>query len=92
MRCVIVPLFLLFCFVFAFVFMPLLELVDVPLIFFCSADHVPDWQPRILLGMVEARWHSVENTYTCIINHGKYESRAYNGVKFPPIYVTPRTS
>ena len=30
--------------------------VDVPLIFSCSADHVvPDWQPRILLGMVEAR-------------------------------------
>ena len=24
--------------------------VDVPLIFFCPADHVPDWQPRILLG------------------------------------------
>ena len=23
--------------------------VDVPLIFFCPADHVPDWQPRILL-------------------------------------------
>ena len=35
------------------------SLVDVPLIFFCSADHVPDWQPRILLGMVEAR--SVNN-------------------------------
>ena len=29
--------------------------VDVPLIYFCPADHVPDWQPRILLGMVEAR-------------------------------------
>ena len=27
--------------------------VDVPLIFSCIADHVPDWQPRILLGMVE---------------------------------------
>ena len=31
------------------------SLVDVPLIFFCPADHVSDWQPRILLGMVEAR-------------------------------------
>ena len=31
------------------------SLVDVPLIFFCPADHVPDWQPRVLLGMVEAR-------------------------------------
>ena len=24
-------------------------LVDVPLIFFCPADHVPDWQPRIII-------------------------------------------
>ena len=31
------------------------SLVDVPLIFICPADHVPDWQPRVLLGMVEAR-------------------------------------
>ena len=31
------------------------SLVDVALIFFCPADHVPDWQPRILQGMVEAR-------------------------------------
>ena len=31
------------------------SLVDVPLFFFCPADHVSDWQPRILLGMVEAR-------------------------------------
>ena len=32
--------------------------VDVPLLFSCSADHVvvvPDWQSRILLGMVETR-------------------------------------
>ena len=29
--------------------------VDVPLIFFCTAIHVPDWQPRMLLGIVEAR-------------------------------------
>ena len=26
--------------------------VDVPLIFSCPADHIPNWQPRILLGMV----------------------------------------
>ena len=31
------------------------SLVDVSLIYFCPADHVPDWQPRIVLGMVEAR-------------------------------------
>ena len=28
-------------------------LVGVPLTFACSADHVSDWQPRILLGMIE---------------------------------------
>ena len=40
------------------------SLVDVPLIFFCLADHVPDWQPRILLGMVEARSVNVKKTTT----------------------------
>ena len=43
---------------------------DVPLIFSCPADHVPDWPPRILLGMVicvttyivEARSVSMKNT------------------------------
>ena len=29
-----------------FVFVCSLELKDVPLIFFCPADHVTDWQPR----------------------------------------------
>ena len=38
--------------------------VDDALIFFCPADHVPDWQPRILLGMVEARSVSVKKTTT----------------------------
>ena len=38
--------------------------VDVPLIFFCPADHVPDWQPRILLGMVEVRLVNVKKTPT----------------------------
>ena len=36
--------------------------VDVPLIFICPEDHLPDWQPRILLGMVEARSVSVKKT------------------------------
>ena len=36
----------------------------VPLIFFCPADHVPDWQPRILLGTVEARSVNVKKTTT----------------------------
>ena len=44
------------------------SLVDVPLIFFCPADHVPDWQPRVLLGMVEARSVNVKKTTTA--QHG----------------------
>ena len=45
---------------------PLLSLelgIDVPLIFFCPADHVPDWQ-CILLDMVEARSVNVKKTTT----------------------------
>ena len=45
--------FCCFCFVFVFFFMLSLELVDISLIFSCPADHVPNWQPRILLGMIE---------------------------------------
>ena len=44
------------------------SLVDVPLIFFCPADHVPDWQPRVLLGMVEAPSVNVKKTTTTYIN------------------------
>ena len=40
----------------------------LPLIFFCPADHVPDWQPRILLGMVEARSGNVKKTTTTTTN------------------------
>ena len=50
-----------FC-VFVFFFCSHWSLVDVPLIFFCPADHVPDWQPRVLLGMVEARSVNVKKT------------------------------
>ena len=39
--------------------------VDVPLVFSSPTDHVvPDWQPRILLGIVEARSVNVKNTTT----------------------------
>ena len=61
-----VLLFLSFC-RFLFCFHALVEaffVVDVPLIFSCPTDHVPDWQPRILLGMVEARSVNVKNTKT----------------------------
>ena len=30
----------------------------------CPADHVPDWQPRVLLDMVEARSVNVKKTTT----------------------------
>ena len=56
--------------VFVFFFCSHWSLVDVPLIFFfCPADHVPDWQPRVLLGMVEARSVNVKKT-TTTTHHG----------------------
>ena len=48
------------------------SLVDVPLIFFCPADHVPDWQPRVLLGMVEARSVNVKKTTTTTTTDGTF--------------------
>ena len=62
--CILLFLFLSLCHVcvFVFFFCSHWSLVDVPLIFFCPADHVPDWQPRVLLGMVEARSVNVKKT------------------------------
>ena len=60
---ILVPFSLSFLFVFFFCFHWSL-LVDVPLIFFCPADHVPDWQSRKSLGMVEARSVNVKTTTT----------------------------
>ena len=48
---------------FCFDFMLLLELLDVPLIFSCSADYVPGWQRCIVLCMVEARSVNRKNTH-----------------------------
>ena len=64
--CILLFLFLSLCrfCVFVFFFCSPWSLVDVPLIFFCPADHVPDWQPRVLLGMVEARSANVKKTTT----------------------------
>ena len=51
--CILLFLFLSLCRLCVCVFLcSHWSLVDVPLIFFCPADHVPDWQPRVLLGMV----------------------------------------
>ena len=58
--------FVVFFYVFVFFFCSHWSLVDVPLIFFCPADHVPDWQPRVLLGMVEARSVNVKKTTTTV--------------------------
>ena len=46
--------------------------VDVPPIVFCPADHVPDWQPRILLSMVEARSVDVKNPTSTTYSHLVY--------------------
>ena len=64
--CVLLFLFLSLCrfCLFVFFFCSHWSLVNVPLIFFCPADHVLDWQPRILLGMVEARSVNVKKTTT----------------------------
>ena len=67
--CVIVPLFLSFlsCFYFVLFSYSRWSFVDVPLIFSCLTDHVPDWQPRIFLGMIEARSVNVKNTTTTTV-------------------------
>ena len=63
--CILLFLFLSLCRLCVFVFLcSHWSLVDVPLISFCPADHVPDWQPRVLLGMVEARSVNVKKTTT----------------------------
>ena len=61
--CILLFLFLSLCrFLFVFFFCSHWSFVDVPLIFFCPADHVPNWRPHILLGLVEARSLNVKKT------------------------------
>ena len=65
-RALFYPFFLSF-FVWFLISCSLELFVDVPLIFFCPADRVlTDWQPRILLGIVEARSVNVKNTTTSV--------------------------
>ena len=69
--CILLFLFLSLCrfCLFVFFFCSRWSFVDVPLIFFYPADHVPDWQPRILLGMVEARSvNNVKKTTTTTVS------------------------
>ena len=63
--CILLFLFLSLCRLCVCVFLcSHRSLVDAPLIFFCPGDHLPDWQPRVLLGMVEARSVNVKKTTT----------------------------
>ena len=76
----VVLLFLSFC---RFLFLFLCSrrsLVGVLLIFSCPEDHVPDWQPRIILGMVEARSVNVKNTTTTVYTDDVYH-REYAGAR-----------
>ena len=67
--CILLFLFLSLCRLCVCVFLcSHWSFVDVPLIFFCPADHVPDWQPRVLLGMVEARSVNVKKTTTTTVS------------------------
>ena len=63
--------------------------VDIPLIFSSPANHVPDWQPRILLGMVEARSVNVKNTTTTTTAHS---SPVYAACVLYNINLTDRAS
>ena len=69
------------------------SLVDVPLIFFCPADHVPDWQPRVLLGMVEARSVNVKKTTTTTTTQAEYGAYLRDSSRVPRwlpfIYLKP---
>ena len=74
--CILLFLFLSICrfCLSVFFFCSHWSFIDAPLIFSCPADHVPDWQPRILLGMVEARSVNVKKTTKtrttlCTINY-----------------------
>ena len=62
------------------------SLVDVPLIFFCPADHVPDWQPRVLLGMVEARSVNVKKTTTTTTSGNLFKCHEAVFAAFDPTY------
>ena len=87
--CILLFLFLSLCrfCLFVFFFCPHWSLVsDVPLIFFCPADHVSDWQPRILLCMAEARLVNVKKTTaTTNIYHLKKNLNGPRPFEHPPV-------
>ena len=66
---ILVSFSLSFLFVCVFLLLSLeLGRCSCPLISFCPADHVPDWQPRVVLVMVEARSVNVKKTTTTHMN------------------------
>ena len=77
--CILLFLFLSLCrffFVRVWTFLVLsLELGICSSDIFCPADHVPDWQPRILLGMVEARSVNVKKTQARVHEGAMYAGR-----------------
>ena len=64
------------------------SLEDVPLISFCPADDVPDWQPRIILGMVEARSVNVKKTTTRNTKIGQVSTVRSPATKSPLLLMT----
>ena len=78
---ILIPFSLSFLFVCVFL-LPSLELGRFPLIFFCPADHVPGWQPRILLGMVEARSVNVKITNNNNNNCGQSRYIEYSTIQY----------
>ena len=105
---ILIPFSSSFLCVCVFLFCSHWSLVDVPLIFFCPADHVPDWQPRILLGMVETRSVNVKKTttttttitttFTIIVRYFEYcfqkpiAAPRWTPADAAPLFHTPRSS
>ena len=53
------------CFCFCFYALVRAFFVDGPQIFSCPAGHVPDWQPLVLLGMIDGKYtHTHTHTHT----------------------------
>ena len=50
-----------------------------------AADHVPDWQPRILQGMIEVRSVVVNNTHTHKYTHTHTHTHDEKGTKMNAI-------
>ena len=101
---ILVPFSLSFFCVFVFFFCSHWSLVDVPLIFFCPADHVSDWQPRILywvwllflaFGALVANpkklLYTVANPARGLLNRGKKKRKSLAEARSKNVKNTHRT-